>query len=53
VAVKRDLFVLCEELRLRVLEYKTIILIDLLYGCETWSFISREELRLRVFENSL
>jgi hypothetical protein len=22
-----------------------------LYGCETWSFILREERRLRVFEN--
>jgi len=23
------------------------------YGCDTWSFISREELRLRVFENKM
>jgi hypothetical protein len=22
-----------------------------LYGCETWSFVWREELRLRLFEN--
>jgi hypothetical protein len=31
--------------------YKTIILPVVLYGCETWSFTSREEHRLRVFEN--
>jgi hypothetical protein len=24
-----------------------------MYGCETWSLTSREELRLRVFENRL
>ena len=31
--------------------YRTIILPLVLYGCETWSIILREELRLRVFEN--
>jgi hypothetical protein len=31
--------------------YKTIILPVVLYGCETWSLTSREERRLRVFEN--
>jgi hypothetical protein len=31
--------------------YKTIILPVVLYGCETWSLTSREEHRLRVFEN--
>jgi hypothetical protein len=31
--------------------YKTIILPDILYGCETWSLTLREEQRLRVFEN--
>jgi hypothetical protein len=31
--------------------YKTIILPLVLYGCETWSLTSREEHRLRVFEN--
>jgi hypothetical protein len=30
--------------------YKTIIL-PVLYGCETWSLMLREEHRLRVFEN--
>jgi hypothetical protein len=31
--------------------YKTIILPVVLYGCETWSLMVREEHRLRVFEN--
>jgi hypothetical protein len=31
--------------------YKTIILPVVLYGCETWSLILREEHRPRVFEN--
>jgi hypothetical protein len=30
--------------------YRNIIL-PVLYGCETWSFILREERRLREFEN--
>jgi hypothetical protein len=31
--------------------FKTLILPVVLYGCETWSLILREEHRLRVFEN--
>ena len=31
--------------------YRTIILLVVLYGCETWSLTLREECRLRVFEN--
>jgi hypothetical protein len=31
--------------------YKTIILPDVFYGCETWSLILSEEHKLRVFEN--
>jgi hypothetical protein len=31
--------------------YKTIILLVVLYGCETWSLTLREEHRLKVFEN--
>jgi len=31
--------------------YRTIMLPVVLYGCETWSFILRDECRLRVFEN--
>jgi hypothetical protein len=30
--------------------YRTIILLESLYGCETWSLILREENRLRVLE---
>jgi hypothetical protein len=31
--------------------YKTIILLMVLYGCETWSLILWEEHRLKVFKN--
>jgi hypothetical protein len=31
--------------------YRTIILPVVLYGCESWSLMLREEHRLRVFEN--
>jgi hypothetical protein len=31
--------------------YRNIVLSVVLYGCETWSLILREERRLRVFEN--
>jgi hypothetical protein len=40
---------LLKNLKIRI--YKTIILPVVLYGCETWSLTSREEHRLRVFEN--
>jgi hypothetical protein len=33
--------------------YKSIILPLVLYGCETWSIILREEHRLRMFENRI
>jgi len=33
--------------------YRTIILLVVLYGCETWSHILREGRRLRVFENRM
>jgi hypothetical protein len=36
---------------LKVKIYKTIILLVVLYGCETWSLTLRKEHRLRVFEN--
>ena len=35
----------------RIKIYRTIILPEVLYGCETWSLTLREERRLRVFEN--
>jgi hypothetical protein len=33
--------------------YKSLILPAVLYGCETWSLILREENRLDVFQNSV
>jgi hypothetical protein len=33
--------------------YKTIILPVVMYGCEAWSLILREESRLRSFENRI
>jgi hypothetical protein len=36
--------------KLIAVEYKTIILPVVLYGCKTWSLTLREEHRLRVFE---
>jgi len=33
--------------------YRNIILLLVLYGCETWSLILRRKNRLRVFENSV
>jgi hypothetical protein len=36
---------------LKIKIYETVILPVVLYGCKTWSLTSREEHRLRVFEN--
>jgi hypothetical protein len=36
---------------LKITIYRNIILLVVLYGCETWSLTLREERRLRVFEN--
>jgi hypothetical protein len=38
---------------LKVKIYKTVILPVVLYGCETWSLISREQHRLWVFQNRM
>jgi hypothetical protein len=38
---------------LKIKIYKTVILLVVLYGCETWSLTLGEEHRLRVFENSV
>jgi hypothetical protein len=38
-------------MNVKVKIYKTIILPVVVYGCETWSLILREESRLRVYEN--
>jgi hypothetical protein len=40
---------LSKTIQIRI--YKTIILPVVLYGCETWSLLLREEHRLRVFGN--
>ena len=40
---------LCENKKIKI--YRTIIVADVLYGCETWLHILREECRLREFEN--
>jgi len=40
---------LSKNLKIKI--YRTIILPLVLYGCETWSLILREERKLRVFEN--
>jgi hypothetical protein len=37
--------------KLKIKIYEIVILSVVLYGCETWSLILREEHRLRVFEN--
>jgi len=42
---------LSKNLKIKI--YRTIILLVVLYGCETWSLALREERRLRVFENRL
>jgi len=40
---------LSKNLKIKI--YRTIILIFVLYGCETWSLILWKERKLRVFEN--
>ena len=36
---------------LKIKIYRTIILLVVLYGCETWLLTLREERKLRVFDN--
>jgi hypothetical protein len=38
---------------LKIKIYRTVILLFVLYGCETWSLTLGEEHRLRVFENGV
>ena len=40
---------LSKNLKIKI--YRTIILPAVLCGCETWSLILREEMKLRVYEN--
>ena len=42
---------MCCSKNLKIKIYRTTILPVVLYGCETWSLILREERRLKVFEN--
>ena len=42
---------LSKNLKIKV--HRTLILLAVLYGCETWSLTLREERRLSVFENKL
>ena len=42
---------LSKNLKIKI--YKTIILPVVLFGCEIWSLILREECRLGVFENRI
>jgi hypothetical protein len=42
---------LSKNLKIRI--YTTVILLVVLYGCETWSLTLREEHRTRVFENGV
>ena len=42
---------LSKNLKIKI--YRTIILPVVLYGCETWSLILREERKLRLFENMM
>ena len=41
--------ILSKNLKIKI--YGTRILPIVMYGCETWSLTSREERKLRVFEN--
>jgi hypothetical protein len=40
---------LSKNIKIRI--YRTIVLPEVLYGCETWSLTLREEHELKVFEN--
>jgi hypothetical protein len=43
----------CNPKNLKIKIYRNIILLVVLFGCETWSLTLREERRLRVFENKV
>ena len=43
------IIIISKELKIKI--YRSIILPVVLYGCEAWSLILREEKKLRVFEN--
>jgi len=39
----------CKNIKIKI--NKTVILLDVLYGCEAWSLTLTEERRLRVFDS--
>jgi len=41
----------CMDVKLRL--YKTVVLLHVLYGCETWTVTFRKEHQLQVFENKV
>ena len=41
----------CYPKHVQIKTYRAIILLVILYGCESWSLTLREERRLKVFEN--
>jgi hypothetical protein len=50
--ISSEYFVFPSPKNLNTKIYRTIILLVVLYGCETWFLTLREEHTLRVFENS-
>ena len=43
----------CYPKKVKIKIYRIILLSVVLYGCETWSFMLREECRLWIFENKV
>jgi hypothetical protein len=41
------------KIKIKIKIYRNIVLLVVLYGCETWSLTFREKRRLRVFENMM
>ena len=46
-----DIILILLSQNLKIKMYRTLILLVVLYGCETWSLTLSEERRLRVLEN--
>jgi len=53
VGTTKNIFVFPSDIKLQIKIYVTVILLDVLYVCETWTLTFREEHRLRVFEKSV
>jgi hypothetical protein len=52
-SLQKLLFSCLPSKNVKIRIYKTVILPVVLYKCETWSLMLREERRLRLFENSV